>query len=480
MGRPPGAYRSDTIAAIATPPGPGAIAIIRLSGVEAVAIAKAVLIGRTGQLVDLQSESHTVRLATVVDPATSRKIDEVIVIPMLAPRSFTGEDVVEIHCHGGSIAPRLVLAALLGAGARGARPGEFTERAFLNGKLDLCQAEAISDMVAASSLAGLEAARSQREGRLSLEIEGIREAVLSARALVEAHIDFPEDDLPPRAREDLLAAIEAAMSATSGLASTFGRGRLAREGARVVLAGKPNVGKSSLMNALLGRDRAIVSKEAGTTRDFLEESVSIGGWNAVVVDTAGIREPSVEVEREGILRSREAVSEADVVVAVLDASRPLEPADEEVLRLASSRGRWLLAANKSDLGEPAWRLDDLPGLVSGGGTASGEVLISALTGQGIEELCRLVSCALARGTATMGETPSERPAITRERHLAGLLAAQESLAEARRVIEPGGFESLEIAALLLRNASSDLEGILGSTDSEEVLDRIFASFCIGK
>ncbi|MFM7736006.1 MAG: tRNA modification GTPase, partial [Alphaproteobacteria bacterium] len=281
------AYVEDTIAAIATARGPGAVAIVRLSGPAAFELATRVCAATDGRAPDL-SESHRARLARVRD-AGGRTVDEVLLLPMRGPRSYTGEDVVEFQCHGGSLVPRLVLSCLLAAGAREARAGEFTQRAFLNGRMDLCQAEAVAALVEASSEPALEIARSQLDGRLSRVIAALRDRLLDARALVEAHLDFPEDDLPADASREIESTIEASLDEIRLLRRGFERARLAREGARVVLLGKPNVGKSSLLNSLLGRERALVSAEPGTTRDFLEEPLAIGprGFRVLLVDTAG-------------------------------------------------------------------------------------------------------------------------------------------------------------------------------------------------
>lgn len=476
------AYVEDTIAAIATARGPGAVAIVRVSGPSAFDLARRLCTSPGGREPDL-SESHRARLARVRDPS-GRVVDDVLLLPMKGPRSYTGEDVVEIQCHGGSLVPRLVLAGLLRAGAREARPGEFTQRAFLNGRMDLCQAEAVADLVAASSEPALVLARNQLDGRLSDVLAGLRDRLLDARALVEAHLDFPEDDLPADAGREIEATVADAIEEIRVLQDGFARARLAREGARVVLVGKPNVGKSSLLNALLGRERALVSAEPGTTRDFLEEPVAIGagGFRILLVDTAGLREAGGEIERAGIERTRELVCEGDAVVAVLDASNPLDRDDLGVLEIASDMTRrgipCLLAANKADLIDaavddgswpPAWRSPDgskpLP-------TATrSPILVSATSGRGLGDLCSALDDALA---ALVGDGRPTPVAIGGERHRVALEGAAAAL------LGIGAGTELEIVAQALQACVVELEGLLGASTSEEVLDRVFERFCIGK
>ena len=483
-------YVEDTIAAIATAPGIGAISVIRVSGRDARAI-----VARTVRQRDLCSwESHRARLLTLIDPGSGSPIDRVLVLPMLAPRSYTGEDVVELHCHGGRLVPERALRALLAAGARGARPGEFTERAFLNGKLDLCQAEAVADLIEATSDAGHSAAWHQLDGALSRAINILREQVLDARALVEAHLDFPEDDLPTSSEQSIAGAIEAAARSLRTLSATYERGRLARDGLRVVLAGKPNVGKSSLMNALLGRERALVSDEAGTTRDYIEEPAALGKLQALLCDTAGIREASGETERAGIRRSEEQLGRADVIVVVLDGARPLDREDAAVLRsTAASTAPIVVAVNKIDL-TPAFSPRELllPGAflyparfaspVSAVRTNSLQhreaprvVAVSATGGQGIDALAAAVHETLAGATA---EPLRETLLVTRARQHAALERSAVALDEARAVLVSGG--ELEVVACELQLALVELEAIVGLTSTEDVLDRIFRKFCIGK
>lgn len=467
------AYVEDTIAALATAAGEGAIAVVRLSGRDAVAIASRILVSPKSESPLSLEPSHRARLGRLRAPEGAL-IDQVLALPMLAPASFTGEDVVEIHCHGGTLVPDLALRAALAAGARAALPGEFTERAFLNGRLDLCQAEAVADLVRASSESGLSIARQQLEGLLSEEILAIRDQVLDARALAEAHLDFPEDDLPPEAAAeigDLVAAIDGRLAQ---LAATYGRGRLARQGARVVLSGRPNAGKSSLMNALLGRERAIVSAEAGTTRDYLEEPLALGPFRVLLTDTAGLRQSDASIEREGVERSRLQMESADVVVMLVDRSRPLGDDDRELMRQSqrggSGRGR-IVVRSKSDL-PAAWSSSELA-------LADPVIDVSAHAKTGLEELGRAIRTALANSDGASLDASSEPLAITRARHHAALVGARRALAAIPGHLRDGG-GALDLVSCELQSACTELERLVGITTAEDVLDRIFRRFCVGK
>ncbi|MBM4245379.1 MAG: tRNA uridine-5-carboxymethylaminomethyl(34) synthesis GTPase MnmE [Deltaproteobacteria bacterium] len=453
-------YVDDTIAALATPPGTGAVAVLRLSGRNACSIAAAVL-RRRGSSGPPALESHRARIAVLIDPASGEAIDEVLVLPMLGPRSFTGEDVVEIHCHGSVLIADRALRALLVAGARGARPGEFTERAFLNGRLDLCQAEAVADLIESSSDAGREAAWHQLEGGLSRAVRGVHDRLVDLRALVEAHLDFPEDDLPPKTDAEIAAGLDAARTELDALAATFAQGRLARDGIRVVLLGKPNVGKSSLLNALLGRERALVSEQPGTTRDYIEEPAAFGPLKVLLCDTAGVRSQAGTVERAGIERTLEVAAAADIVLVVLDRSQPLDQEDASVLAASAGPCR-LVVRNKADL-PAAW--------------ARNEAMldVSARSGEGLPELAAALRRALPNGPLE----PSREPVVvTRARHHEALIACAAGVGQARAALAAQA--GLEIVACELQDGVLELERLLGRTDVDDLLERIFRQFCIGK
>lgn len=456
----------DTIAAIATPSGSGAIGILRISGKGAREVAAAVLRSDAGEPPDLRPEhSHRARRAKLVDPRSDEVLDEVLFIAMWAPRSYTGEDVVEIQGHGGSVLSRAAIGAALAAGARTANPGEFTQRAFLNGRIDLCQAEAVADLIGATSESGLKAAARQLGGQLSARLLALRERILDARAIVEAYLDFPEEDLPDGVEAETLGLLAETRAEIDALAASFARGRLVREGVSVVLAGRPNVGKSSLLNALLGRDRALVSATAGTTRDYLEEPISLGGVGALVCDTAGIRTEAGDVEKAGIARSATKIEEADVVLAILDGSEALTAEDAQ---LADRLGRRPVVAvrSKADLAR-AWTDEEMPAGLEN------PVAVSATAGTGIEELTKRIIEELP--DFRDGE---DRPLVTNARHHEGLERASGFMGSAQALLAEGG--ALELVAADLLASCSALEELVGASDHEAILDRIFERFCVGK
>ncbi len=453
----------DTIAAIATPLGEGGLAVIRISGPQALAVAERCFtpLGKTAQKPSV-ALSHTIHYGRVV--REGRTVDEVMLAVMLGPRTLTREDVVEITCHGGLLPAKLVLDAVLAAGARLAEPGEFTRRAFLNGRIDLTQAEAVADVIHSRTELALAAANEQLAGKLSQRINVLRDEMVRTLAHVEAHIDFPDEDIAPDTRRQLIERLERGVAFIDELLRTSREGQILRRGIRAAIVGRPNAGKSSLLNQLLGRERAIVSAIPGTTRDTIEETANIRGLPVVFVDTAGLRESGDEIEAEGMRRSREALSQAELVLHVLDNSEPLTKSDEVYLAEFAGKRR-ILVRNKMDLPE----LLKLPEAA-----AARTVKVCALTGQGIEGLKDAI-----KELVWAGEIRAEMlEVMINSRH-------QEALGRAREATERtlAGLRSdqtLELVAMELRIAVNAVGEIVGKTATEDILDSIFSQFCIGK
>jgi len=440
----------ETIAAIATPFGEGAVALIRLSGPEAVTIAGRFF--RSGRPL-AEAPARMAQWGRVVD-ARGAVVDEVLATVFPAPASYTGETVVEIAGHGGILVTRRLLGLFLEHGARLARGGEFTQRAFLNGKMDLTQAEAVMDLIRAQTDLALRAATEQLEGRLGGRVRAIQDGLLDLLAHVEAFIDFPEEDIDPETGAALLARLAAAQEGVARLAQTADQGRILREGVRTVIYGAPNVGKSSLLNRLLGYERAIVSERPGTTRDSIEEVINLRGVALRLVDTAGVRESSDEIEREGIARTLRHLERADLVLHLADASLPPPP---EPLPPGH-----LLVLNKVDLGEhPGWREHKA-------------VRLSCREGVGLETLADAVFTRVMGGAAAAGDFT----VAINARHLACLKNAGQALETARAGLEAG--LSPEFVAVDLRAALDAVGDIVGRLDTEDLLGRIFSTFCLGK
>lgn len=445
------AWPGETIAAISTPFGEGAIALIRLSGAQAGALAGQLFHGRRAVA---EMESHRQYFGVLQTPA-GEKLDEVLLAVHRAPASYTGEEVVEISCHGGVLVSRRILQTLLQLGARSAQPGEFTQRAFLNGKMDLTQAEAVMDLIHAQTDLALRAAHAQLEGRLGQRMMELRERMVGILAHLEAFIDFPEEDISPDSQQALLQKLSEVTAVLDELLATAQRGRWLREGVRTVLFGAPNVGKSSLLNLLLGYDRAIVSAQPGTTRDSIEETVNVRGIPLRLVDTAGVREVGDEVEQAGIQRTLRQVEQADLILALYAAP---EPPPAEVL----SDLRALVVLNKADLGvHPQW-------------AAYRTVAISCLDQRGVADLEAAIAARVEAGGAAQ-----------RDWELAINARHQAILEQARQYAEAGaqGLReglSAEFIAEELRAALGALGEVVGRVDTEEVLGQIFSTFCIGK
>ncbi len=440
----------ETIAAQSTALGEGAIAVIRISGKDASGIARHIL-GLPEKALPMTTPRR-MRLSRIV--LRGRPIDNALTAFFPGPTSYTGEDVLEVYCHGGLLVAAKVLEAALEAGARLADPGEFPRRAFLNGRMDLTQAEAVMDVIRARAPLALEAAREQLEGGLGRAMGGLRERLLGLVANIEAWIDFPEEDIDPETGAGFLASVRGVIAEIDVLLATADDGRILREGIRLVLCGKPNAGKSSLLNCLLRSERAIVDAAPGTTRDTLEEAATLGGWPFRITDTAGLRETTDRVERIGVERARAAMRAADILLRVVDATEGAPPAPEAPNEL--------IALNKTDLlsgplvGQPDWVHP-----------------ISCLTGAGFPELIEAL-VARARGAGAARPTALAINA----RHQACLNRAHASLEEAASELSAG--TPPEFAATGLRSALDAIGEILGVADTEEILGEIFQRFCIGK
>jgi len=523
----------DTIAAIATPLGEGGLAVIRLSGPEALAVAdKSFVPAGKHSMRPSTAQTHTIHYGRIEQ--AGRTVDEVLLSVMRAPRTFTREDVVEIACHGGILSAKLVLDTVLTNGARLAEPGEFTKRAFLNGRIDLAQAEAIVDLIHARTELSLAAANEQLAGKLSQRINQLRDDLMTILAHVEAHIDFPDEDIAPDTKERLVSRLGKGVEFMDGLLRTANEGQILRSGIRAAIIGRPNVGKSSLLNQLLGHERAIVSPIAGTTRDTIEETANVRGLPVVFVDTAGLRESGDLIEQEGIRRSRETVAKAELILHIFDVSEPFTSQDENYLEQFAHKQR-IIVRNKIDLpprlvfppgtlpgvpsdeptpcpsqegngisesdqlsplagsgGEVSSTIQHLPSLqsTSMNGTTRAEsqslsppssltlaspVLdVCALTGKGIESLKDAI-----KNLVWTGEINAEMlQVMINSRHQDALRRAREGAVRALEALR--GEVTLELVALDLRIAVNAVGEIVGKTATEDLLDTIFSQFCIGK
>jgi tRNA modification GTPase len=469
----------DTICAIATPKGEGGIGIVRLSGPQALVVASRVVCLRSGRPLSSIS-SHTLHLADLVIPASDKRrearvvhkrpsgsdlLDEALVVYMKAPRSFTAEDVVEIQSHGGALVLEMVCTVCVESGARMAEPGEFTKRAFLNGRLDLSQAEAVLDTIRATSSIGLSIAQRHLRGDLSREVEQARTSLLTVLAHVEAGIDFVDEDISFLQRDELIRIVREACAVVQKLEATAREGRILREGAQVVILGRPNVGKSSVLNRLLREERAIVTAIPGTTRDVIEESIDLDGVTVRLVDTAGVRETDDIVEQEGIKRTRVAQAEADLLLVVVDRSVPLTSDDRKLLSVVRDR-KHVVLLNKADLADEAESDAALVGHSS--------YSISAKTGWGVET----VKSAIRAQLMSEEFEAADGVAVTNVRHRDALRRAGESLGQALESVQWGA--AGELVSIDVRAAADALGEITGAITTDEILGRIFSEFCIGK
>lgn len=458
----------DTIAAIATPLGEGGLAVVRLSGAQAFTIADKCFspVGKSSQKPSAAA-THTIQYGKII--RAGNVVDEVLLAVLRAPRTFTREDTVEISCHGGLLPAKLVLDTLLENGARLAEPGEFTRRAFLNGRIDLAQAEAVADLIHSRTELALAAANEQLAGKLSQRINQLRDDLMLTLAHVEAYIDFPEDDIAEETKEKLLTRLENGIAFMDELLRTANEGQILRRGIRAAIIGRPNAGKSSLLNQLLGHERAIVSPVAGTTRDTIEETANIRGLPVIFIDTAGLRDSHDAIELEGIRRSRESLAKAEFILHVLDASEPLTAADENYFNEFADKKR-ILVRNKTDL---PMKLE-LPAEFKIQNSKLEIVDVSSLSGQGIEALKDAI-----KNLVWSGEIKAGMSQVTiNSRHHDALNRARTVTRQAADALR--GVATLELVAFDLRIAANAIGEIVGKTTTEDLLDSIFSAFCIGK
>lgn len=452
----------DTIAAISTPIGEGGIAIIRISGPRAFDVAERIFQSRSGRVSEFPT--HTLHFGTI--RSTGEIIDQVMLAVMHAPRTYTKQDTVEINCHGGVLTARKILALCLQSGARLAEPGEFTKRAFLNGRLDLTQAEAVMDLIRAKSDRAHTAAIHELEGHLSAKVNAARDKLLTITSHIEAHIDFPDDDIGPEVREDLIYRTEEVVRFIRSLLATAREGKILRDGISVAIVGRPNVGKSSLLNALVGSDRSIVTPIPGTTRDTIDETVNISGIPFRFTDTAGIRHARGTAEKMGVNRSRKALESSEIVLHVCDLSRPFVATDTDLV-FSCRKKHAILVLNKADLKARF----HIPMPLR---TKLECIRLSATRGDGLDILRgRLVEMAYS---GEVGSTAVD--VVINERHKLSLDLANKLLTGALhdlRTLEP-----LEIISQQLRRSLDCLGEVIGKTSTDDILERIFATFCIGK
>jgi len=449
---------SDTIVALGTSPGRSALAVIRLSGGKVAEIA-------AEHITPWPIDPRQTRLCTVHEG--TRVLDRAVVTYYPAPRSFTGEDVLEISTHGGNVVAASVIAAVIGSGAREALPGEFTRRAVLNGKLDMVQAEAIGDLIDARSRAMQQTALNQLDGALSSRILALRNGLLSLESLIAYDVDFPEEDDGPVSHERIVGATDELLELLDGLLSTIPVGQIVRDGAVVVIAGEPNVGKSSLFNGLLGEARAIVTEIPGTTRDAVEAQITAGQLPIRLIDTAGLRDSEDVVERLGIETSERYISGAHLVLACGDSEPSLQRTLSTVLSISSAPTISVLT--KADLANDS---GSSPSVLS----ENDRISVSALTGEGLGALYSTIESVLG---SAYGQIAPDVPLLLRTRHIEGIRNARQELMEFRRIWVDKTVPAI-IAAVHLRTATIALESLIGAVSSEEVLERVFSSFCVGK
>jgi tRNA modification GTPase len=459
------AAENDTIVAVSTPPGRSGIAVIRLSGPDSLSVLR-----RLVRIDSFQPQPNLLTLRNLYDPATNEFLDQALVCYFQHPHSFTGEDVVELHCHGAPVLLREIIDAILSVGVRPANAGEFSLRAVANGRLNLTEAEAIRDLIEARTDAAARQATRQMKGELSNTLQPIKDELLQVIVRLESSLEFVEDDLPAVEYGQLCSALQNLRAKLIRLADTFGRGRLIREGIRITLVGRPNVGKSSLFNSLVGRSRAIVTAIPGTTRDTISESIVLNGMPVLLTDTAGLRTSNDEIESIGIDRTKQEAADSDLVIVVMDGSESLTTEDRRVLTEVSNQ-RHLVAMNKSDLPTFSSVRPEEGHLIAGNENPA--IPVSAVTNAGLEQLRAAILESFHNGD---GE---ERGLlITNARHYDLLRLAVDAIESSEQLLERRASE--EVVLVGLHNALRFLGQLTGETTSDEILGQIFSTFCIGK
>jgi len=457
----------DTIAAISTPPGVGGIGIVRVSGKDSITIVDKIFKSPKNKKLN-HVKTHTIHYGHIYDPDTGQIIDEVLVSVMKEPYTFTRENVVEINCHGGIVSTRNVLEQVLKAGARIADPGEFTKRAFLNGRIDLVQAEAVIDIIHSKTTVGLMSAVDQLEGNLSAKIYDIRKELLGIAAHLQAAVDFPEEDIEELADEALLDSLTGIKEKIEYLISTADMGKIIREGLNTVIIGKPNVGKSSLLNALVRENRAIVTEIPGTTRDIIEEYVNIKGVPLKIIDTAGIRETGDIVEKIGVEKTKETIEMADLIILVFDGSKELDENDKQIIELVKNK-KVIVLINKTDL---EMKIDSE--FIKNTFQSSPVIELSILKNIGLDQLENVIEQMFFEGKINI----KDDIIITNMRHKDSLIKAKISLEESIHSLNNG--MPIDMISIDINNAIENLGEIVGLTVSEEIINRIFHDFCLGK
>lgn len=455
----------DTIAAISTAMGEGGISIVRVSGENALNIVGRIFRGKSGKGLS-SMEPYTMRYGHIWESGGNDIVDEVLISYMKGPKSFTAEDTVEINCHGGAVATNKVLENVIKAGARLAEPGEFTKRAFLNGRIDLSQAEAVIDIIRAKTEMSMKSALLQAEGNISVMVKELRDNLLEMIAHIEATVDYPEDDLEEITAQKVSERLKEIAGRLDYAIETAEEGKILRDGISTVIVGKPNVGKSSLLNSLLMENRAIVTDVPGTTRDVIEEYISIKGIPVKVVDTAGIRETEDLVEKIGVRKSYEKIEEADLVILILDTSRQIEEEDREIIDKIKGK-KYIVLLNKVDIDEKI----DVKGIE---GLNPEYIINTSITkGIGVEKLKEAIQNLFFHGKVKANEFM-----VTNMRHKEAMMAAKDSCIQAIGALKDT--EAIDLASIDIRNAWYSLGQITGDTMDEDIIDKIFSEFCLGK